>query len=89
MTRRTYPNFDPQPLPTCFESMDFCTILPFCEATQIKVKYWQKIELENSDDPLVHRATARALHQLSEDPDNCNTMHMVGVVKLGLEIINV
>merc|ERR1711937_627418 len=30
----------------------------------------------HSDDPLVHRATARALHQLSEDPDNCNTMHM-------------
>ena len=53
------------------------------------MKYWQKIELENSDDPLVHRATARALHQLSEDPDNCNTMHMVGVVKLGLEIIYV
>ena len=41
----------------------------------------------SSDDPLVHRATARALHQLSEDPDNCNTMHMVGVVKLALKKI--
>merc|ERR1711885_86536 len=38
------------------------------------VKYLQ------SDDPLVHRATARALHQLSDDADNCHTMHMVGVV---------
>jgi len=41
----------------------------------------------HSDDPLVHRATARALHQLSEDPDNCNTMHMVGVVKLLMRMV--
>merc|ERR1711937_675602 len=41
----------------------------------------------HSDDPLVRRATARALHQLSEDPDNCNTMHMVGVVKLLMRMV--
>ncbi|XP_021242223.1 armadillo repeat-containing protein 4 isoform X2 [Numida meleagris] len=35
-----------------------------------------------SNDPLVHRATAQALYQLSEDPSNCITMHENGVVKL-------
>jgi len=45
------------------------------------VKYLQ------SDDPLVHRATARALHQLSDDADNCHTMHMVGVVKLLMKMV--
>ena len=40
-----------------------------------------------SDDPLVHRATARALHQLSDDADNCHTMHMVGVVKLLMKMV--
>lgn len=29
----------------------------------------------------VHRATARALHQLSKDPMNCITMHRAGVVR--------
>ncbi|NXH20450.1 ARMC4 protein, partial [Bucco capensis] len=35
-----------------------------------------------SKDPLVHRATAQALYQLSEDPNNCITMHENGVVKV-------
>lgn len=35
-----------------------------------------------SNDPLVHRATAQALYQLSEDPSNCITMHENGVVKV-------
>ncbi|KAM4688713.1 outer dynein arm-docking complex subunit 2 [Discoglossus pictus] len=35
-----------------------------------------------SSDPLVHRATAQALYQLSEDANNCITMHENGVVKL-------
>lgn len=30
----------------------------------------------------VHRSTARALHQLSKDPDNCITMHEAGVVQV-------
>ncbi|XP_030799786.1 armadillo repeat-containing protein 4 [Camarhynchus parvulus] len=34
-----------------------------------------------SKDPLVHRATAQALYQLSEDPNNCVIMHENGVVK--------
>ncbi|KAL8165019.1 UNVERIFIED_CONTAM: hypothetical protein K2H54_024973 [Gekko kuhli] len=34
-----------------------------------------------SSDPAVHRATAQALYQLSEDPNNCITMHENGVVK--------
>ena len=35
-----------------------------------------------SKDKEVHRSTARALHQLSKDPDNCITMHEAGVVKV-------
>lgn len=35
-----------------------------------------------SKNPDVHRATARALHQLSRDPDNCISMHNSGVVKV-------
>lgn len=38
----------------------------------------------HSSDPLVHRATACALHQLSKDPDNCITMHEAGVVQVNL-----
>ncbi|XP_045321724.1 outer dynein arm-docking complex subunit 2 isoform X1 [Leopardus geoffroyi] len=34
-----------------------------------------------SDDPNVHRATAQALYQLSEDADNCVTIHENGAVK--------
>ncbi|XP_038611411.1 armadillo repeat-containing protein 4 isoform X1 [Tachyglossus aculeatus] len=34
-----------------------------------------------SKDTAVHRATAQALFQLSEDPNNCITMHENGVVK--------
>ena len=30
----------------------------------------------------VHRSTARALYQLSRDPDNCIVMHSSGVVKV-------
>jgi len=35
-----------------------------------------------SKDPVVHRSTARALHQLSRDPDNCVSMHGSGVVRV-------
>ncbi|NWV84151.1 ARMC4 protein, partial [Dasyornis broadbenti] len=38
-------------------------------------------------DPLVHRATAQALYQLSEDPSNCVIMHENGVVKLLLAMV--
>ncbi|XP_039379911.1 outer dynein arm-docking complex subunit 2 isoform X2 [Mauremys reevesii] len=38
-----------------------------------------------SNDTSVHRATAQALYQLSEDPNNCITMHENGVVKYFLE----
>ncbi|XP_071284859.1 outer dynein arm-docking complex subunit 2 isoform X3 [Agelaius tricolor] len=40
-----------------------------------------------SKDPLVHRATAQALYQLSEDPNNCVIMHENGVVKLLLAMV--
>ncbi|NXA15491.1 ARMC4 protein, partial [Sapayoa aenigma] len=35
-----------------------------------------------SNDPSIHRATAQALYQLSEEPNNCITMHENGVVKV-------
>ena len=35
-----------------------------------------------SPDQNVHRATAKALYQLSRDPNNCITMHESGVVKV-------
>ncbi|CAF1373974.1 unnamed protein product [Adineta steineri] len=40
-----------------------------------------------SPDPNVHRATAKALHQLSKNPTNCVTMHEVGVVRLLMEMV--
>ncbi|NXM76296.1 ARMC4 protein, partial [Serilophus lunatus] len=40
-----------------------------------------------SKDPSVHRATAQALYQLSEEPNNCITMHENGVVKLLLAMV--
>uniref|UniRef100_A0A8D0EJH6 Armadillo repeat containing 4 n=1 Tax=Strix occidentalis caurina TaxID=311401 RepID=A0A8D0EJH6_STROC len=40
-----------------------------------------------SKDPSIHRATAQALYQLSEDPNNCITMHENGVVKLLLAMV--
>lgn len=40
-----------------------------------------------SKNPDVHRATARALHQLSRDPDNCISMHNSDVVKYLLEMV--
>nr|KAJ3422914.1 Armadillo repeat-containing protein 4 [Polyrhizophydium stewartii] len=40
-----------------------------------------------SPDEEVHRSTARALHQLSMDPDNCITMHEHGVVQLLLGMV--
>ncbi|XP_048415957.1 outer dynein arm-docking complex subunit 2 isoform X2 [Stegostoma tigrinum] len=41
-----------------------------------------------SKSPLVHRATAQALYQLSFDPNNCITMHENGVVKLLLNLMD-
>ncbi|DAA23534.1 TPA: armadillo repeat containing 4 [Bos taurus] len=40
-----------------------------------------------SNDTNVHRATAQALYQLSEDADNCVTMHENGAVKLLLDMV--
>ncbi|XP_055286155.1 outer dynein arm-docking complex subunit 2 isoform X3 [Moschus berezovskii] len=40
-----------------------------------------------SNDTNVHRATAQALYQLSEDADNCITMHENGAVKLLLDMV--
>lgn len=40
-----------------------------------------------SPDEEVHRSTARALHQLSMDADNCITMHEHGVVQLLLGMV--
>ncbi|KAJ3178764.1 Armadillo repeat-containing protein 4 [Geranomyces variabilis] len=40
-----------------------------------------------SPDDEVHGSTARALHQLSMDPDNCITMHEHGVVQLLLGMV--
>ncbi|KAJ3056514.1 Armadillo repeat-containing protein 4 [Rhizophlyctis rosea] len=45
------------------------------------VKYLKSVDEE------VHRATAKALHQLSMDPDNCITMHENGVVQLLLGMV--
>jgi len=38
--------------------------------------------LRGSRDPDVHRATARALHELSRNPDNCITMHRAGAIRV-------
>lgn len=40
-----------------------------------------------SKDPSVHQATARALFELSKDPNNCITMHENGVVKVLHDLI--
>ncbi|XP_066242969.1 outer dynein arm-docking complex subunit 2 isoform X2 [Saccopteryx leptura] len=40
-----------------------------------------------SNDTNVHRATAQALYQLSEDANNCITMHENGAVKLLLHMV--
>uniref|UniRef100_A0A8C3YMY6 Outer dynein arm docking complex subunit 2 n=1 Tax=Catagonus wagneri TaxID=51154 RepID=A0A8C3YMY6_9CETA len=40
-----------------------------------------------SSDTNVHRATAQALYQLSENADNCITMHENGAVKLLLDMV--
>ncbi|KAJ3200435.1 Armadillo repeat-containing protein 4 [Entophlyctis luteolus] len=45
------------------------------------VKYLKSPDLD------VHTSTARALHQLSMDPDNCITMHENGVVQLLLGMV--
>lgn len=37
----------------------------------------------------VHRATAKALFQLSRDPNNCIAMHSSGVVKVIISSTNV
>ena len=41
------------------------------------VNYLKSEELD------VHRSTARALHQLSKDPNNCICMHESGIVQVG------
>lgn len=51
------------------------------DAVRPLVKYFRSA---NTD---VHGSTAKALHQLSRDPDNCIAMHEVGVVKPLLELI--
>jgi len=38
--------------------------------------------LRSSKDPDVHRETARALHELSRNPDNCITMHRAGAIRV-------
>jgi len=38
--------------------------------------------LRRSHDTDVHRATARALHELSRSPDNCITMHRAGAIRV-------
>lgn len=40
-----------------------------------------------SDNPMVHRTTAMALQRLSEDAQNCITMHQSGVVPFLLETV--
>ncbi|CAH8605336.1 unnamed protein product [Dicrocoelium dendriticum] len=40
-----------------------------------------------SHDSNVHRSTAKALFQLSRDPNNCVAMHEAGVVKLLLQMV--
>ncbi|CAH8522289.1 unnamed protein product [Schistosoma haematobium] len=40
-----------------------------------------------SSDPNVHRSTAKALFQLSRDPNNCVSMHQVNVVKYLLQMV--
>lgn len=40
-----------------------------------------------SENPKVHRTTAMALQKLSEDPQNCITMHQSGVVPFLLETV--
>ncbi len=40
-----------------------------------------------SEDPLVHRAAAKALAALSADPRNCITMHQCGVVPYLINMI--
>ena len=42
------------------------------------VKY---LKSSNTD---VHASTAKALHQLSKNPENCITMHEIGVVRVSL-----
>eukprot|EP00041_Stephanoeca_diplocostata_P026873 m.731978 g.731978 ORF g.731978 m.731978 type:complete len:1014 (+) comp23065_c0_seq1:192-3233(+) len=45
------------------------------------------VKFLKSSDPLVHRATARALCALSMDPNNCITMHDQNVVRLLLPMV--
>lgn len=40
-----------------------------------------------SHDPAVHCSTAKALFQLSRQPENCVTMHNAGAVKYLLEMV--
>ena len=52
-----------------------------CKAVAPLVQYLK------SSDPLVHRATARALYELSKDPENCITMHENNAIKLLVEMV--
>lgn len=40
-----------------------------------------------SQDENVHRSTARALYQLSKNPENCITMHEAGVVQVLITVV--
>lgn len=42
-----------------------------------------------SQDENVHRSTARALYQLSKNPENCITMHEAGVVQVSVPYLHV
>lgn len=44
------------------------------------------LKSNNSD---VHRSTAKALYQLSRDPDNCIAMHSSGVVNVSVVTFDV
>ncbi|VDQ02684.1 unnamed protein product [Trichobilharzia regenti] len=45
------------------------------------------VQFLKSSDPNVHRSTAKALFQLSRDPNNCVAMHQAGVVKYLLQMV--
>ncbi|XP_010152247.1 PREDICTED: armadillo repeat-containing protein 4, partial [Eurypyga helias] len=64
------------------EAISYCCILGSNRVTFGETKAVAPlVRYLKSNDPSVHRATAQALYQLSEDPNNCITMHGNGVVK--------
>ncbi|KFV94141.1 Armadillo repeat-containing protein 4, partial [Eurypyga helias] len=65
------------------EAISYCCILGSNRVTFGETKAVAPlVRYLKSNDPSVHRATAQALYQLSEDPNNCITMHGNGVVKV-------